>query len=276
MKKVKKESLYSALMTQVKSDKRTAIVFFIMQGLVILVGVRSVMLGNYEHTMLCLLSLVLFMMPAFIERKLGIDIPPLLEASVYLFIFAAEILGEISSFYIKFPHWDDMLHTANGFLCAALGFSLVEIFNRSNKVKFNLSPFFLAVVAFCFSMTIGVLWEFFEWAGDALVHTDMQKDSVVDFMASTSLDLTKSNISIPIKDIADTVIVLKDGTAYNLSDYGIKGYLDLGLHDTMHDLLVNFIGAITFSVIGCIYVKTRGKKNRFAKSLIPTVNEENV
>ncbi|MBQ2704193.1 MAG: hypothetical protein IJF58_01440 [Clostridia bacterium] len=273
MKKTKKESLYSTLITQIKSDKKTATVFFIMQGLIILVGIRSVMLGNYEHTMLCVLSLVLFMMPAFVERKFGIDIPPLLETSVYLFIFAAEILGEISSFYIKFPHWDDMLHTANGFLCAALGFSLIEIFNRSKKLKFELSPFFLAVVAFCFSMTIGVLWEFFEWAGDALVQTDMQKDSVVNFIASTKLDLTKSNISVQLKDIADTIIVMKDGTTLNLSDYGINGYMDLGLHDTMHDLLVNFIGAATFSIIGCIYVKTRGKKSKFAKSLIPTVTE---
>lgn len=270
---MKKTSLFGELIAQVKKDKKTAVVFFILQGLIVAVGVRSVMLGNYQNAMLCLLSLVLFFIPAFVERKLGIDVPPLLEASVYLFIFAAEILGEISSFYIKFPHWDDMLHTANGFLCAALGFSLVEIFNRSKKIGFKLSPFFLAVVAFCFSMTVGVLWEFFEWGADNLVQTDMQKDSVVEFVASTKFDLTESNISVPISEIEDTVIITKDGKEYSLSDYGIKGYMDIGLNDTMHDLLVNFIGAISFSVIGYIYVKTRGRKNKFAKSLIPTVTE---
>ena len=253
-------------MTQVKSDKRTAIVFFIMQGLVILVGVRSVMLGNYEHTMLCLLSLVLFMMPAFIERKLGIDIPPLLEASVYLFIFAAEILGEISSFYIKFPHWDDMLHTANGFLCAALGFSLVEIFNRSNKVKFNLSPFFLAVVAFCFSMTIGVLWEFFECVMDQFFLLDMQKDAITNTISTVMLDPEGGNKPVIIRDITD-VILVSGGQEISL---GLGGFLDIGLLDTMKDLWVNFLGAVVFSAIGYFYVKGRGR-GWFAKRFIPKV-----
>ena len=81
-----------------------------------------------------------------------------------LFIFSAEILGEISSFYVLFPFWDTTLHTLNGFLAAAIGFSLVDLLNRSDRVKFDLSPLFLSITAFCFSMTIGVLWEFFEFA----------------------------------------------------------------------------------------------------------------
>ena len=103
---------------------------------------------------------------------------PRWRSSCLLFIFSAEILGEISSFYVLFPFWDTTLHTLNGFLAAAIGFSLVDLLNRSDRVKFDLSPLFLSITAFCFSMTIGVLWEFFEFAMDQFFALDMQKDTI--------------------------------------------------------------------------------------------------
>ena len=56
----------------------------------------------------------------------------------------------------------------NGFLAAAIGFSLVDLLNRSERTVFHLSPLFTAIVAFCFSMTIGVVWEFFEFGMDQI------------------------------------------------------------------------------------------------------------
>ncbi len=272
--KKKRRNIMRELNEQIKQHKATFIVYCILRVLVIAVGVRAVFLGNYEHMMLCGLSLVLFLMPAFVSKNFGIEIPTAFEIILLLFIFAAEILGEISSFYIKYAYWDTMLHTLNGFMCAALGFSLVDIFNRSTKFKFKLSPFFLAFVAFCFSMTIGVLWEFFELSGDMLLGFDMQKDMVVNSVTSVKLDPTFSSIPITVDGIVDTILITETGEQIALSQYGINGYLDIGLIDTMKDLIVNFVGAVVFSVIGYIYLKTRGRRNRFARSLIPTIKEQ--
>lgn len=269
-----KRNIRLELNEQIKQHKATFVVYCILRVLVIAVGVRAFFRGNFEHTMLCALSLVLFLMPAFVSKNFGIEIPSAFEIIVLLFIFSAEILGEISSFYIRYGYWDTMLHTINGFMCAALGFSLVDIFNRSTKFRFRLSPFFLAFVAFCFSMTIGVLWEFFEFAGDMLFSYDMQKDIVVNTVTSVNLDPTFSSIPVTVGDIADTVLITQSGEQIALSQYGINGYLDIGLIDTMKDLLVNFVGAVVFSIIGYFYVKTRGRRNRFAKGLIPTIRED--
>ena len=165
-----------------------------------------------------------------------------------------------------------MLHTVNGFLCAAIGFALVDMLNRNERFSFELSPVYLALVAFCFSMTVGVLWEFFEFAADRFVGLDMQKDTVVKAIGSVSLDPSMSNKVIHIKNIADVVIVHSDGSTQAL---GLGGYLDIGLYDTMKDLFVNFIGAVVFSFIGFFYVKQQGK-GKLASSFIPQVHMENV
>ena len=160
-----------------------------------------------------------------------------------------------------------MLHTLNGFLCAAIGFSLVDILNRNERISLQLSPFFMAVIAFCFSMTVGVLWEFFERLADTVLLFDMQKDHVVNTIASVALDPTQSNQVVIERDIADVILVHSDGSQQAL---GLGGYLDLGIYDTMKDLFVNFIGAVVFSVIGYFFVKNRGR-GRFARRFIPRV-----
>lgn len=222
---------------------------------------------NYENVVLCLLTLGLFMLPSAIERRLSIDLPDTLEIIILLFIYAAEILGEIRAFYIQFPYWDTMLHTLNGFLCAAIGFSLVDLLNRQERVSLNLSPFFMAVTAFCFSMTIGVLWEFFEFAMDHLILVDMQKDAVLNTISTVMLDPNHGTNAVVVSGIRDTILVLEDGSQLPL---GLGGYLDLGIVDTMKDLFVNFIGAAVFSAVGYFYVKGRGQ-GRFARRFIPQV-----
>ena len=180
-----------------------------------------------------------------------------------LFIFAAEILGEMGNYYTKVPYWDSILHTVNGFLCAAIGFALSDILNQNEKIKFKMSPLFLAITAFCFSMTIGVMWEFFEFACDAFFGSDMQKDYVIKGFTSTFLgDGTK----------APLIIEAINTTSINGVRLEIDGYLDIGLYDTMKDLIVNFIGAAVFSVIGFLYIKNRGK-GRVARLFIPKLKK---
>jgi len=250
--------------------KRTvAVVYFTLRLLVIAVMVAQFFNGDFESVFLCGLTLVLFLLPTVFERALMIDLPNTMEIIIMLFIFAAEILGEISSFYTTFKGWDTILHTINGFLCAAIGFALVDMLNRTEKFSLSLSPVFMSIVAFCFSMTIGVLWEFFECGMDQLMMLDMQKDAVVHSISSVMLDPSGLNNRVLIKDIVDTIVVTADGQQISL---GLGGYLDIGILDTMKDLFVNFIGAVVFSVIGYFYVKTRGQ-GKFASRFIPRVVE---
>ena len=241
-------------------------VYVALRLMVIAVLVAQVFKRNFENVFLCGLTLLLLLVPTFVERKIHVDLPDTLEIIIMLFIFAAEILGEIQAYYITFPYWDTMLHTINGFLCAAIGFALVDILNRSERFSIQLSPIFLAITAFCFSMTIGVLWEFFECAMDQLFLLDMQKDSIMHSISSVMLDPTGGNTPVIIRDITD-VIVVAGGEEIPL---GLGGYLDVGILDTMKDLAVNFVGAVIFSFIGYFYVKNRGR-GWFARRFIPRV-----
>lgn len=259
-----------ALKEEVKAKPGVTAVYIILQALVIVAIVAQSFKGNFENVFLCVLTLFLFTLPSFLERTIRVEIPDTLEIIILLFIFAAEILGEIQAYYIQYPYWDTMLHTLNGFLCAAIGFSLLDILNRNEKLKFSLSPVYLAVVAFCFSMTIGVLWEFFEFSMDQLFLLDMQKDTVVNSIGSVMLDPTGGNHPVSIKHITDVIVVTADGAQQSL---GLGGYLDIGIIDTMKDLFVNFIGAVVFSTIGFFYVKNRGK-GKFAPQFIPTLVDD--
>ena len=249
------------------TNPSTMIVYFVLRILVILTAVRAFFRRDFESLALCVLTLALFILPIIVERRLKVELPSTMEIIILCFIFAAEILGEIHSFYILVPHWDTVLHTLNGFNCAAIGFALVDLLNRSEQFSFKLSPLFLAIVAFCFSMTVGVMWEFIEYSFDQLFTIDMQKDAVVDRFASVTLDATQQNNAVTVSDIKDVIVIHGDGSQQAL---GVGGYLDIGIHDTMKDLFVNLIGAVVFSIIGYFYVKQRGK-GRFASKFIPKV-----
>ena len=240
-------------------------VYLVLRLMVLATLVSSVIRSEYESAFICLLVLVLFMLPFFIQQNFGIELPSTLEIIILLFIFAAEILGELECYFITFPYWDSMLHTTTGFLCAATGFALIDILNRNSRIKFELSPIYVALAAFCFSMTVGVLWEFFEFGMDRIFHMDMQKDTVVSSITSVMLDPTNKNIPVTIDGITSVTV--------NGQELGFGGYLDIGLYDTMKDLFVNFIGAVVFSTIGYFYIKHRGK-GKLAKAFIPTITEE--
>lgn len=252
--------------------KRDITVYVVLRIMVIATMITQILRGNFENVFMYILTLILFLIPIFIDRKLHIKLPNTLEVMILLFIFSAEILGEVRNFYGTFKHWDTILHTINGFLCAAIGFSLIDILNRSNKFHTKMSPAFVALVAFCFSMTIGVLWEFFEFGMDCFFHMDMQKDRIVSTISSVALNDQKENVPILIENILYTKIYsLKGG---ELVETTVKnGYLDIGVIDTMKDLLVNFVGAIAFSIIGLLYIKDRDEY-KFAEQFMPMMKTE--
>lgn len=256
---------WKAMKMEIAEHKSSFAVYMFLRALVILILVLQVFNRNFEGVFYCVLTLLLLIVPSLLQVELKIELPTTLEIIILLFIFAAEILGELGSYYTHFPYWDTMLHTVNGFLAAAIGFSLVDILNRDERTSFKLSPLYMAIVAFCFSMTIGVMWEFFECAMDIFLKTDMQKDTIINRIGTVMLDPTGGTRVIHINDIKNVTI--------NGKDLGLGGYLDIGLLDTMKDLFVNFIGAVVFSIIGFFYVKKRGKGN-FAKRFIPKIKKE--
>lgn len=248
-----------------KETKRSSLaIYLILRFLVVICMILQIIRGDLNNALLCLLSLVLLFAPLFIQNKYEITLPDSLEISIYLFIFSAEILGEINNFYGIIPHWDTCLHTINGFLATAVGFSLVDLLNKNSK-DINLSPFYLCLVAFCFSMTIGILWEFFEYGGDKLVKFDMQKDTLITNISSVYLNPDNENKPVVVDNIGKTEIFDKDGKLLYVID---GGYSDIGLNDTMKDLFVNFIGALVFSFFAYIGLKNN-KRSSVVKNFVP-------
>ena len=268
MKKRKKRNLKKEIINEAKKHKKAFIVYVVLRTFILITLILQLIRGNYENAFFCILTLILFLIPGFVEKKFNVEMPETLEIVIFLFIFAAEMLGEAQNFFNIFSHWDTILHTINGFLCAAIGFSLIDILNRTEKFHLDLSPFFVAFVGFCFSMTIGVLWEFLEYGSDVYLHSDMQKDTIVENISSVALNESGENVAVHVDDITETQITTQDGTTYVIND----GYLDIGLIDTMGDLAVNFIGALIYCVIGFFYVKDRDK-NSIASKFILRIKE---
>ena len=251
--------------------KRDVTVYLVLRALVILTIIVQAFRGNWENVFLGILTFVLFLIPSFIEHRLKIKLPDTLEIIILLFIFSAEILGEIQNFYGIFRQWDTILHTINGFLCAAIGFSLIDILNNTDDFYIKMTPAFVALVAFSFSMTIGILWEFFEYSADKYFATDMQKDRMVEQISSTKINPNGENEAIVIDNISKVKIYSNDNQTVNIIE---GGYLDIGLIDTMKDLFVNFIGALVFSIIGYLYILNRDGY-KFAEVFIPRLKKKN-
>lgn len=259
-------------MKRINKRKKTVVitVYIILRFLVIVSMIGQIFRGNWNNVFLCALTLILFTIPTIVDKKLNIKLPSTLEIIVYLFIFAAEILGEIQNFYHTFSHWDTILHTLNGFLMGAIGFSLVDILNRNERFHITLTPIFVALVSFSFSMTIGVLWEFGEFALDRYLNKDCQKDRIVTKISTVELG-SKNNVPIIIKDITKTDIYSEGGKKVTTVE---GGYLELGIIDTMKDLFVNFIGALVFSILGLLYIKDRDEY-QFLERFFPKLKEIN-
>lgn len=261
----KKENILS-------KDKRVKlIVYLVLRIFVIICMIDQGIRGNWNNVALCIATLVLFLMPSLLARRLKVDLPNTLEVIVYLFIFSSTILGEIQNFYGVFPYWDTMLHTLNGFLCAAIGFSLVDILNNHDNFHITMTPGFVALVAFSFSMTVGVMWEFGEFAVDRYLSKDMQKDRIVNKISSVKLNEDNENEPVVIDNINKIEIYSADSEDILVIE---GGYLELGLIDTMKDLFVNFIGATIYSILGYLYIKNRDDY-KFAERFIPRLKKKN-
>lgn len=166
----------------------------------------------------CMLGLGVMFLPSLLEKRWRIVIPSAIVIMYFVFLYAAIYLGEFRSFYFLVPKWDLILHSFSGLMLGALGFSVVNLLNQSDKISLSLSPLFVALFAFCFAIACGVIWEFYEYTLDGLLHLNMQK------------------------------FMLEDGTL-------LVGRAALA--DTMEDLLVDAGGALIMSVVGYLSLKRK-------------------
>lgn len=164
----------------------------------------------------CSLGIVVMMLPSIITHKWSIPIPDFIYVMYYVFLYCAVFLGEVMSFYYRVAHWDTILHLFSGAMLTALGLILVRLLTQSDRLGIKLSPFFVVLFAFCFSMALGALWEIYEFTIDSIMKLNMQKY------------LTE----------AGEVLIGREA-----------------LMDTMTDIICDFIAGLMVSVAGYISLK---------------------
>lgn len=170
------------------------VISWIVRTLLIFVIIESIFTKNYMNTFVGFLTFVMTFYPSILRKRFRVYLPATLQIIITLFIFAAQFLGEIHDFYYRFPWWDNMLHCISGSVLGIIGFMFVYFLNKTHIKKTKLSPFFVALFAFCFALSIGVFWEIFEFTGDRLLGLNMQKfrmpgeDGLIDTMTDLIVD----------------------------------------------------------------------------------------
>lgn len=236
---------------RVKKIRLNKLIRIILSIIVIIVLVRQIMLKDWFMVFSCLYTLITFSIPTIFDKKFKIKFPFVLEIAIYLFVFAAEIIGEVGAYYITVSWWDDLLHTTSGMLLTSVGLFLISLLGKKNK-KLYLPTFYKVLTAFCFSATILVLWECFEFGMDNFFGTDMQKDTIITTINSVNLNKKRLNSSVELK-----VTSLEVNDEDWIKEY--NGYIDIGLYDTMYDLLDGLMGTLLYSIFSYLYLNKKQK-----------------
>ena len=127
---------------------------------------KQIILKEYFYAFSCFYTLLIFVLPRLINKKCDVEVPVLLEITIYIFTFSALILGGVLEFFIKICLWDTLLYILSGFVLTGIGIFLIVLLNKRRDIYKLLSPRHVTFFAFCFSMTILVFWEFFEYNED--------------------------------------------------------------------------------------------------------------
>lgn len=248
----------------VSKDKKilSNFIFYLFSFLVILALILQLVFKEYHNALICALTLLLILLPMFLQRKFRLVIPNSLLLLFYLVVYAAGILGEVYNFYIYFRWWDIVLHTLSDFLIASFGLSLFSL--STLEKSSNIKPLLVSLFVLCFSMTISTMWEFNECGIDKFFKTDHQEDTYVNTISSVNFDKSKNGKPVVINDISKTILYDEKGRELAIIE---ARYLDIGLNDTMGDLLVNFIGAFLYACFTYQYLK-KHKLNIASKLII--------
>ena len=174
--------------------KSSMIITNLVRIALILTYIRGWIMQDHSQDFLIILTFIMTYYPSVLEKRFGVYLPNTLQIVITLFIFAAQVLGEMNGFYDKISWWDTMLHATSGTVLGLLGFMFVYLLNKNRESEVNLSPIFVVLFAFCFAITMGVFWEFFEYGADRLMGYNMQKfrlpgqDGLVDTMEDLIVD----------------------------------------------------------------------------------------
>lgn len=155
----------------------------------------------------CLLGTLVMMLPSILAKKFKVVVPNTIVILYYIFLYCAIYLGEIHNFYYIIPHWDTVLHAFSGAMLGALGFILVDLLNKDKNIRVSLSPFFVAVFAFCFALAIGSLWEVYEFTFDAILGLNMQKHTTETGVALVGVQALSDTMKDIIVDAASALVV---------------------------------------------------------------------
>ena len=166
----------------------------------------------------CMLGIIVIHLPSMLERRFHFELPAALYLMYILFLYCAIFLGEVRDYYYRVPHWDTILHAMSSVMAGVFGFTVVAMLNRNQRIAISLSPFFVALFAFCFAVTLGSLWEIYEFTFDGLLGMNMQKFRTADG------------------------VVLAGHEA---------------LADTMKDIIVDTLGALFASIAGYLSLKAK-------------------
>lgn len=155
----------------------------------------------------CCLGIVVMMLPSFINHRWSVPIPNFIYIMYYAFLYCAVFLGEVFSFYYRVPHWDTILHVFSGAMLSALGLILVNLLNDHMPESVHLSPFFIALFAFCFSVALGAIWEIYEYTVDGIMELNMQKYMTEAGVARIGRDALVDTMKDLICDAAAALVV---------------------------------------------------------------------
>lgn len=237
------ESTKNSSSVMKNTSKISLAVLIILWVLSFIAFINSLILVDWFKIGLSLAALVLYLLPLFIRKVLKVSLSTALEVIYYLFIFASLILGEVFAFYGPFPFWDIILHFLSGFILAGIGFSLIGLLGKGKQTML-----FSLLFAFCFSMTLGAMWECLEFTFDTVVGTDAQKDTHLRNISTITMQRDGGNHPVRVENIERTEVYLANGEVITIDE----GYLDIGLMDTMKDTLINTAGATLFVVVGAL------------------------
>jgi hypothetical protein len=189
---------------------------------------------NIESIYGAIVTFILSFGSTVIERRQKIDIPDMLEVVIIVFIYCGLFLSLQFGLYNKFFWWDDLLHTISGVIIGFIGF--IVVYKINYKYNMDINPLLIAIFSFTFAVSMGVIWEIFEFASDVIIGTAHQK-----------------------WDLPDTEILMG------------KPYQGSGVRDTMSDLILDSIGALVASVI--TYYMYKKQKRQVLEEMQKMINE---
>ncbi len=209
-----------------KIYEKVQVVFtIIMQLIFVLSFALGVFWRNWVAAFISLVAMVSIWLPIFFIKKRKIHIPISFTFFATLFIYASLFFGEIRDFYFRFWWWDSLLHFTSGIALGFVGFLIIYSLYQNGPLKSN--PGIVALFSFCFALSLGALWEIFEFAMDSFFGLNMQKSGLVD----TMWDLIMDALGAFLVSLAGYFYIKYDKRGIGIFRYYLTSYLKKNLNN---------------------------------------------